>query len=362
MQLDAQTLTDVPWNGDVAMTPRHGSRKLGLSGLAALVCILGAYAGTSGVMAADEPSQDVALESPPGSERDREPARPPATFFSINAVLAKVDGQRGRGPDAVRLASRTPANVATDAPPALNEAKPVGKEPFGLFTFRAPEGMLWRKWRNIEADMAREQLTLNRCRTDAEACPPHAAQFLRLVGAVNAKSGRARLEEANRAVNMAIRYVSDYSQHGEADRWSAPLASFATARGDCEDYAIAKYVALREAGIARENLQLVLVRDRAVRQDHAVLAARLDDRWLILDNRQSPLIEDSNASSFTPLFAINHDGVHLFAAPYARRAMPDGQRATAAPTAASARPSLEWFGLEPVAEGASMPGSLPLLM
>ncbi len=344
------------------MTPRHGSRKLGLSGLAALVCILGAYAGTSGVMAADEPSQDVALELPPGSERDREPARPPATFFSINAVLAKVDGQRGRGPDAVRLASRTPANVATDASPALNEAKPVGKEPFGLFTFRAPEGMLWRKWRNIEADMAREQLTLNRCRTDAEACPPHAAQFLRLVGAVNAKSGRARLEEANRAVNMAIRYVSDYSQHGEADRWSAPLASFATARGDCEDYAIAKYVALREAGIARENLQLVLVRDRAVRQDHAVLAARLDDRWLILDNRQSPLIEDSNASSFTPLFAINHDGVHLFAAPYARRAMPDGQRATAAPAAASARPSLEWFGLEPVAEGASMPGSLPLLM
>ena len=84
---------------------------------------------------------------------------------------------------------------------------------------------------------------------------------------------------------MAIRYVSDYAQHGEADRWSAPLASFATAKGDCEDYAIAKYVVLREAGVARENLQLVLVRDRAVRQDHAVLAARLDDRWLILDNR-----------------------------------------------------------------------------
>ncbi len=140
--------------------------------------------------------------------------------------------------------------------------------------------------------MAREQLTLNRCRTDAETCPSYAAQFLRLIGAVNSKSGRAKLEEANRAVNMAIRYVSDYTQHGEADRWSAPLASFATAKGDCEDYAIAKYAVLREAGVARENLQLVLVRDRAVRQDHAVLAARLDDRWLILDNRQSLLIED----------------------------------------------------------------------
>ena len=92
-----------------------------------------------------------------------------------------------------------------------------------------------------------------------------------------------------------------------------------------------------------------------------MLAARLDDRWLILDNRQSLLIEDSNASSFTPLFAINHDGVHLFAAPYARRALPDGQNA-AAPAAASARASFEWTGSEPVAAGASSSGSLPLLM
>ena len=301
------------------------------------------------------------MESEPAFDRDRGPARPPATFFSINAVLAKLDRQRGRGPDAVRLASLTPSNVTTDAPPALKEAPPIGKEPFGLFTFRAPDGMLWRKWRNIETDMAKEQLTLDRCRTDAETCPAHAAQFLRMISAVSSKSGRAKLEEANRAVNMAIRYVSDHTQHGEADRWSAPLASLATAKGDCEDYAIAKYVALREAGVARENLQLVLVRDRAVRQDHAVLAARLDDRWLILDNRQSLPIEDSNASSFTPLFAINHDGVHLFAAPYAKRALPDNQSA-AAPAAARATASSEWMGSEPVPEGAWSFGSLPLLM
>lgn len=312
-------------------------------------------------MAADESNGDAAVEFSPGSDRNRGPARPPATFFSINAVLAKLDRQRGRGPDAVRLASLTPSNVATDAAPELKEAPAIGKEPFGLFTFRAPDGMLWRKWRGIEADMAREQIILDHCRADASSCPSHAAQFLRLINAVSAKSGRARLEEANRAVNTAIRYVSDFTQHGEADRWSAPLASFATAKGDCEDYAIAKYVALREAGVARENLQLVLVRDRAVRQDHAVLAARLDDRWLILDNRQSPLIEDSDASSFTPLFAINHDGVHLFAAPYARRALPDDQTA-AAPAAAGETAEFEWTGAETVSQGASGLGGLPLLM
>ena len=344
------------------MTPRQRLRKLGLSGLiTAVIFSVSAYAGSSRVLAADEPNGDIAVEFMPGSDRNRGPARPAATFFSINAVLAKLDRQRGRGPEAVRLASLTPSNVATDAQSALNEAPPIGKEPFGLFTFRAPDGLLWRKWRGIEADMAREQVVLDRCRTDAGSCPSHAAQFLRLINAVSAKAGRARLEEANHAVNMAIRYVSDQAQHGEADRWSAPLASLATAKGDCEDYAIAKYVALRAAGVAREDLQLVLVRDRAVRQDHAVLAARLDDRWLILDNRQSQLIEDADASSFTPLFAINHDGVHLFAAPYARRALPDDQTA-AAPAAAGEPAPFEWTGSEPVAQGASAPGSLPLWM
>ena len=39
------------------------------------------------------------------------------------------------------------------------------------------------------------------------------------------------------------------AQWGVPDRWSPPLETLATGRGDCEDYAIAKYVALTAAGI-----------------------------------------------------------------------------------------------------------------
>ena len=60
----------------------------------------------------------------PGS--DRAPPRPPATFFTINAVLAKLDGQRGRGPDALRLASLPPSDVATDAHLPEKETPPLG--------------------------------------------------------------------------------------------------------------------------------------------------------------------------------------------------------------------------------------------
>jgi predicted transglutaminase-like cysteine proteinase len=283
-----------------------------------------------------------------------------ATFFTINDVLARLDRQRGRGPNALRTAAIAPSNTATDALPVSKPLPPAGPEPFGLFAFRAPESGLWRKWRGLEADLAKEQAVLARCRTSAEDCPSHAAQFLRLTGAVKLKAGRDRLDEANRAVNQAIRYVSDFAQHGEADRWTAPLATFATGKGDCEDYAIAKYVALSEAGFPREDLRLVLGRDRAIRQDHAVLAARFEGRWLILDSRRSELMDDGDVGNFTPMFAINDRGVQLFAAPYARLFHSDD--AIEATPAAADTSDAEWIGSDPRSSAGSQLNSRPLWM
>jgi predicted transglutaminase-like cysteine proteinase len=168
----------------------------------------------------------------------------------------------------------------------------------------------------VQSDIVKEEKILERCRANANDCPSHAAQFLRLINAVRSKSGRAQLEEANRGINAAIRFVADFTQYGEADRWSAPLATFATAKGDCEDYAIAKYVVLRDAGFPGDDLRLILGRDRTVRQDHAVLAARLDGRWWVLDSLRPELIEDSRAGNITPVFAIDQRGVLLLAARY----------------------------------------------
>jgi predicted transglutaminase-like cysteine proteinase len=296
------------------MTIRQKLLKLGLPGLVAVFVVsICACALTSDAFAENPKAAPQALRvSPPV----RNWAAPPATFFTINAVLAKLDRSQGRGRDAIRLASLKSSNTATDAQSALTEIPAAGPEPFGLFAFRAPEGLPLRKWRGIESDLVKEEKVLERCRADADGCPSYAARFLRLINAVKSKSGRAQLHEANRGVNAAIRYVTDFSQYGEADRWSAPLATFATAKGDCEDYAIAKYVALRDAGFPIDDLRVVMGRDRTMRQDHAVLAARLDGRWLILDSQRSELIEDSRAPDLTPVLAIGRRGVFLLARSY----------------------------------------------
>ena len=59
------------------------------------------------------------------------------------------------------------------------------------------------------------------------------------------------------------------------------------------------------AGFAEEDLRLVIVHDRKRQQDHAVLAARQDGHWLILDNRRLLMLEDAQLPDYVPLFVLN---------------------------------------------------------
>jgi predicted transglutaminase-like cysteine proteinase len=254
------------------------------------------------------------IELPPLHDPVPPTAVAPARFFTINKVLAKLDGRRSGD---TRLAASASGNTLSDAAALLPTRQ--GAEPFGLFTFQAPEGALWRKWRGVSADIAEDLDAMARCRALAAACTPAATRFIAVVETARSHDGRARLDAVNRAVNDAVRYMTDMQQHGVPDLWSSPLATFATLRGDCEDYAIAKYVALREAGVAAGDLRIVLAHDNALGEDHAILAARQDGRWLILDNRRAEVLADGDVKHLAPLFAIDAQGVKLFAAPYADR-------------------------------------------
>jgi predicted transglutaminase-like cysteine proteinase len=189
-------------------------------------------------------------------------------------------------------------------------------EPFGFLTSALSRGGLLEKWLNVERRLDDERVQLTLCEWDRERCvSPAALRFLAIVDNAKARDGRARLGEINRAINLAIRPVSDLAQWGEIDVWSSPLVTFASGAGDCEDYAIAKYVALRQAGLSPEDLRIVILRDTISGEAHAVAAARLDGRWLMLDNRRMAMIEDANVRNYRPLFVIGQSGVLQYVDP-----------------------------------------------
>jgi predicted transglutaminase-like cysteine proteinase len=183
-------------------------------------------------------------------------------------------------------------------------------EPFGLFASALSGGGLYEKWLGVTRKLDDESVQLALCDGDRERCASSAAlQFLAIVDMARERDGRARLGEINRAINLAIRPMSDIAQHGEIDVWSSPLVTFYRGAGDCEDYAIAKFVALREAGVPADDLRIVVMRDTIRGEDHAVAAARLDGHWLMLDNMRMAMIEDGDVRNYRPLFVIGQSGV-----------------------------------------------------
>jgi predicted transglutaminase-like cysteine proteinase len=241
-----------------------------------------------------------------------------ARWFTINQVLAERSSAPGS--DQVRLAALHPNESAAEAANASLSGRPSpNKEPFGLFAFRAPDGPIWDNWRNLSSALADEAEVVAKCQNERSDCAsPAARKFLAIIEAARAKDGRARIELVNDTINDAIQYETDQAQYGVPDLWSAPLASLTTGHGDCEDYAIAKYEILQRAGVATEDLRLLVGRDRAIRQDHAVLAVRDSGHWFILDNRTPMLFDSSEFPNFIALFSIDHEGVKLLAAPYAK--------------------------------------------
>jgi predicted transglutaminase-like cysteine proteinase len=203
-------------------------------------------------------------------------------------------------------------------------------EPFGLFASTLSVGSLREKWLGVERKLDDERVQLALCDGDRDRCvSPAALQFLAIVDNAKAREGRARLGEINRAINLAIRPMSDLAQYGAIDVWSSPLVTFASGAGDCEDYAIAKFVALQQAGISADDLRIVILRDDHREEDHAVVAARLDGNWLTLDNRHMAMVEDHDVRRYRPIFLVDRDGVKAYSdAPSTIEASRGYERAT----------------------------------
>ena len=109
--------------------------------------------------------------------------------------------------------------------------------------------------------------------------------------------------------------MNDFANYGVPEIWKAPLATLANGAGDCTDYAIAKYYALGGIGVPANDRRLVMVRIKWLEVEHAVLAVREGQHWLILDNRRMAIVDAADAIEYIPLLEFDHRGVRQFVNP-----------------------------------------------
>ncbi len=101
------------------------------------------------------------------------------------------------------------------------------------------------KWQNMLARYAEEMKGGTPCATkDYNSCKyPEWRKFIESIRGLEPK---AQLNAVNKQMNKS-RYTVDSVNWGVEDYWATP-GQFLTRSGDCEDYAIIKYMTLKELG------------------------------------------------------------------------------------------------------------------
>jgi predicted transglutaminase-like cysteine proteinase len=188
----------------------------------------------------------------------------------------------------------------------LISVSPSVNEPFGMATVAAPEGQLSAIWRWLDPAIRTDEATIAACRTNSGCGSPTALRLVAIIDEAMQYEGRARVGHINRAINKAIP-----TTHHEVP-WMAPLAAMALP-GDCKSYAVVKYAALVDAGIAVGDRRLVMIFDKAHPQEtHLIVVVRVDLQWLILDDESLTLVKSTGKPTYQPLHTFDETGVRDF--------------------------------------------------
>ena len=145
----------------------------------------------------------------------------------------------------------------------------------------------------------------------------------RLINDYQGRSATDKLEAVNTFFNREIQPRNDRGSNQGYDYWQSPIETLVRGIGDCDDFAMAKYVSLRLLGIPVEQLRLAALKDRL--NGHIVLLfyAQSEKAPLVLDclafvhlgnkaHHILPLTQWKTLHRMKVLYLINEAKVTLF--------------------------------------------------
>ena len=201
---------------------------------------------------------------------------------SAGSAMASVSALRER-----ELESSTPKKgPAAAGPPLLFDTQETESENFEPFA----------KWTGAVEKMKKEAADLTKFKATF-------AKWLPTLDQLKGKDVETQLAEVNKLMNQAP-YVTDPDNWGVSDYWASP-AEFLAKFGDCEDYAIAKYMALKYVGFPADKMRIVAVKDLNLKVGHAILAVYHDDRIDLLDNQIKIVVDARKVHHYEPVYSIN---------------------------------------------------------
>ncbi len=137
----------------------------------------------------------------------------------------------------------------------------------------------------------------------------HLREWKAFLAEQQGKDRRAQVDAVNAYMNRQP-YLTDPRNYGISDYWATPVQFFSR-DGDCEDYAIAKFLSLRALGFGNDMLRIVVLQDLNLRVGHAILVVYLGGEPLILDNQIRRVVEANRIHHYKPIYSINEQHLWL---------------------------------------------------
>ena len=121
-----------------------------------------------------------------------------------------------------------------------------------------------------------------------------------------------KLFEVNKFFNR-VRYQSDMKTWGVKDYWATRMEFLGKDRGDCEDYATAKYFTLKQLGVSESKMYLSYVKATKQKIAHMVLTYFKTKRSmpLVLDNYNKRILPANKRPDLIPIYSFNGQALYL---------------------------------------------------
>lgn len=107
--------------------------------------------------------------------------------------------------------------------------------------------------------------------------------------------------------------IDDSTKYSTDDYWATPKEFIIEGKGDCEDYAIAKYFTLQEVGISEDKLFLTVVKVKGETDYHMVLSylENKNSMPLILDNLSFRVLPFNKRTDLTAKYIFNEKEAYI---------------------------------------------------
>lgn len=196
-----------------------------------------------------------------------------------------------------RSASRRSATTAAATRAGISKRNATGNALlFGTHETESSNFKPFKKWTGAMQRMSKEQADLGKFKKRFK-------KWIVFLDRLKGKDQLTKIKAVNKFMNRS-KYIQDNKNWGIKDYWASP-GEFLSKFGDCEDYSIAKYMALKYLGLDPAKMRIVAVKDLNLKIGHAILAVYHKDRIVILDNQIKIVADSRKIRHYQPVYSIN---------------------------------------------------------